>query len=140
MAHLMHLMSSGGYYGQRTCHQLGELWGVSWQTVCQDAAEAGRFLRLDPAERDARRQEMMAWFSQVAQQALSERSKVTGLPDFKAALEAMRLCGIYQGISDRVAEADNASNVPKAPVKIEIVKSNTMPTPSKDEPGADGKD
>jgi len=117
----MKLMSSGGYYGRNTCFDLAEEWGIHWTTVRDDAAEAGRFLQLTPEEKEQRRAELSGWASKVAELALNTPNVITGLPDYRAALEANRLCAIWQGISDKVEADLNSSNGPKEPVKIEIV-------------------
>ncbi len=123
----MQLMANGGYYGHTTCHQLAADWHVSWQTVAQDAAEAGRFLRLDPEFRAQKQAELAGWAADLAKRILSQPSKITGLPDWKSALEARRLEGLWSGIADRVVETDNAGNVPKGPVTITVVKSTSVP-------------
>lgn len=118
--HLMRLMSSGEYYGYNTCYRLVEEWGVSFHSLKQDVAEAGRFLRLPPEEREQRRAELSAWAMKVAEMALTSPNLVTGLPDYKAALEANRLAAIWQGISDRVEPGvDEAGK--REPVQIQVI-------------------
>lgn len=119
VAHLRKIMANGEYYGINTCMELSELWGISINTVKDDASEAGRMLKVSPEEVKARKTEMAAWFLNLGKTALRERSKVTNLPDYKAAAEAMRLYGIYSGIADKVAEEQGTKVF--APMKIEIV-------------------
>jgi len=68
----------------------------------------------------AAKAQMAAWFQSVATLALSTPNNVTGLPDYRAANEAMTKYGIYSGISDRVEPGvDEAGK--REPVKIQVV-------------------
>lgn len=123
--HIAKLMANGEYFGLITCHKLSEAWGVHFGTVKQDAGEAGRYLRIDPGERAQVKAEMAATVARIGEMALNKRNKVTGLPDYKSALEAIRLYGIWTGVSDRVElEAVDAN---KGPMKIEISYAKDEP-------------
>src|SRR5258705_13232770 len=124
--HIARLMANGEYFGMITCHKLADTWGLSIQSLRDDSAEAGRYLKRDPKERAQVQAEMAATVARIGEMALNKRNKVTGLPDYKSALEAIRLYGIWTGVSDRVElEAVDAN---KGPMKIEISYAKDEPS------------
>ena len=112
------MMVTGRWFGLETHIELSKAWHVSVVAIRLYSMEAGHLLEVPPEELVALRQASKGFFSSIARRASEERSSVTGLPDWRNAIEARRLADKYGGYdADQVSSA--AATV--APPRIEIV-------------------
>ncbi len=95
---IVHLMARGEWYGNGSLHELSEAWAVSFETVKKQSATASLFLEIDSAELARERQIHMAFAERIRREALEQRSKITGLPDFASALKANEQAAKFKGI------------------------------------------
>jgi hypothetical protein len=72
------LMADNRWVTGVTGRQLAKEWGCSYDTLRQDAAEASRFFKLDPQEREARQ---ARWHAKIesAQQAAMQMGRLEAL-------------------------------------------------------------
>lgn len=77
---------------------LATIWGVSVSSVKGYAAEAHRVVAIDPDEREQLRAEIAKKMKAIGEDAATLTSKVTGLPDFQAALKALNDYAKFAGI------------------------------------------
>jgi len=126
--HIAKLMASGDWMMNRLQRRdLAEEWGVTVDAIHSYAAEAHRVLALAPEEREHLRTIQAARFAAIADRARTTLNVITGMPDFRAEIDAVKLYGEYSGL--KVGE-DGAARVP---TKIEIVHA---PEPNEDRPVA----
>lgn len=114
----------GAGFAERS--RIAAVWGVSESRVKQLAAEASRSLRVDPATLDMLKAQHAAFAGFVMREAISRKSKVSGLPDFKAALEANRDAAKFAGIELEPKDADGADGVA---LRV-VLTDETTPTPA----------
>lgn len=131
--YLLELMSSGGYYGHKTCFELADKWNLSWDTIRQDANIAGLMLKLGPDEIPAAKVQMAEWYRSLAEKVLECPSNITGQPEWRSAIEAMRLFGAYSGIYDKAIEDAADPSIAREPIKIEIITVAKTKPPKPDE-------
>jgi hypothetical protein len=110
---------------------LADAWGVADATVRGYSAVAHKMVALDPDMRAQLRDELAARMDEIAERARATRNAMTGMPDFRAEIEAVKLRGEYLGV--RVEEDDSAKPTTQ-PVRIEVVLPGKA---TKDEPEAD---
>lgn len=121
------LMSTGRYRTRMTIRALMKVWAIGEDSLEQDSAEASRRLITPPEQLDALRSKLSATINHILTQAMTMPSKVTGLPDYNAALKAAELYGRYSG-----AEVKVQGDVSNGPVEVRIITS-ASPKPPKDE-------
>ena len=123
--YLIRLLATGNYYSRATCLALGEEWNLDWRTVKNDACEAARRLRFDPAELEAERQKLAQFCEQMRGKAANERNLQTGLSDVRAALEAAQLEARFKGIElDEPLQGENLA------LRIVVVAEPETPPPA----------
>lgn len=78
--------------------RLGKVWGVAESTVKNYSAEAHRMLKLDPEEIAQLKLSLASRFRAIAEHALDNVSKISGLPDYRSAHDAYKTYGQFAGI------------------------------------------
>lgn len=121
------LMSKGRYRSRMTIRALMKVWGLGEDSLEHDASEASRKLATPPEKLEALRTRLASTVEHILTEAMTRPSKVTGLPDYNAALKAAELYGRYSGAEIKVE--GNASN---GPVEVRIITS-AIPKPTKGE-------
>jgi len=105
--HIARLMASGKWRSRVTELELMDAWGVKLPLVRGDADEASRLLRMDPKELESLRESNRAFLERLQHDALERRSTVTGLPDYRSALEATKMTYEYVlGVNPRRQSSD----------------------------------
>ena len=103
--------------------ELARAWGCSESSIRNYSAEASRNLRADEGERDYLRIKNARRMRRIAKKAERTPSDVTGLPDWRAAIDAWDRYGRYLGLEpggeDGVA--------PAAPPQIVIEYADERP-------------
>lgn len=93
-------MSDGdwlGGYGMRL--SIARTWGISEGRIKQLAAEASRSLHLSPEDLAAEQLKLAAFCERIMRESVERSNFVTGLPDWRAALEAARDVAKFKGIN-----------------------------------------
>ena len=104
------LMSAGEWLMKRSQRRdLAAKWGVQVSTVRDYATDAHRLLAYDPDERAQFQDALMARMLEIAERAKTTISTMSGMPDFRAEIDAIRLAGEYFGIKagDAYPSKDN---------------------------------
>lgn len=105
--HIARIMAAGKWKTRITELELMDQWGVKLSLVRSDADEASRLLKMDQKELDALREQNRTFLERLAHDAIERRSTVTGLPDYKAALEATRMTYEYVlGVNPRKQQVE----------------------------------
>jgi hypothetical protein len=97
--------------------KLRERWGITEETLKKDAAEASRLLAFDKDELEALRAANVKTFLRIAKDAEARQNAVTGLPDYRSAIEALSRAAEYAGLK-LDTEADDK---PAGGATIEVV-------------------
>ena len=92
------VMAHGEWYGYPTHNELAEAWGCAVQTIRQYSAEAHRWLTLDAQALIELRTALALYCARIQREASEKRNKQTGLPDYRAALQAAELVAKFNGI------------------------------------------
>lgn len=122
------LMATGRYRSRMTIRALMKVWAIGEDSLEADSSEASRRLITPPEQLDALRSKLSATINHILVEAMTKPSKVTGLPDFNAALKAAELYGRYSGAEVKVDTS--ASN---GPVEVRIITSAKPIPPKGDE-------
>lgn len=123
------LMARGRYRSRMTIRALMKVWGIGEDTLKQDVSEASRKLITPPEELEELRTRLASTVEYILVQSMTMPSKVTGLPDYNAALKAVELYGRYSRADVKV-EGD----VSTGPVEVRIITSATSkPTKGEDQ-------
>jgi hypothetical protein len=115
-------MARGLWFAVPTHIELSQAWKVTVEAIRSYAMEASHLLEVDHAELAAMRLASAYFFSRIAKRAERERSKATGLPDWRSAMEARQLADRHAGL-----DIDKAVAASTAPTKIEIVMLDAPP-------------
>ena len=121
------LMASGRYRSRMTIRALMKVWAIGEKSLEQDSAEASRRLITPPEKLDALRAELASTVKHIFYEAMTRPSKVTGLPDYNAALKASELYGRYSG-AELKFDGEAKGN---QPVEIKIITSTGKSTTTK---------
>lgn len=117
-------MVLGRWDGYISRAPLAKAWALTDSRVQQIATEAHRLVAYDPQQREEKRMALAAFVAQQRERAAAMKNRITGLPDFAAALKAAELEAKFVGIEfeeqvvrDEVAmrivvEADDAPAAP----------------------------
>lgn len=89
--YIANLMASGQYRTRLTEQELCARWGISSCVYRQHAAEASRWLKLDPAEIEDLRTRNVMTLERLVHDALERKNTMTGLPDYRSVNDAIRL-------------------------------------------------
>lgn len=89
------IMAEGKWRTRVTEIELMQEWGVKLHLVRRDAEEASRLLRFDPKELDSLRDQQQKFLERLQHDAIERKNTVTGLPDYKSALEATKMTYEY---------------------------------------------
>ena len=98
--HIARLMASGRYRFLETRLELAAAWGLTEGAIRSHAAEASRLLVIPPEELEQLRATAAGTFTRIARKAERMRNQVTGLPDWRSAIEANELSFRYRGLVD----------------------------------------
>jgi hypothetical protein len=114
------LMADDVWDTRKHQRELSAAWGVERNTVRRLAAEAHRLLAFDPAKRQQLREQIARRMEALYELARTTKSRVTGLPDTRSAIEALEKYGVYAGIN---------VDEPMQPTKQQrpIIKIMTLP-------------
>ena len=88
-------MATGAYSGYPTRLLLSETWGVTDSAIRKYAAEAHRAVGADSEEKKWLQASMAALCQDVRRRAATTFSTATGMPDFKAELDAIELAAEF---------------------------------------------
>lgn len=94
------LMAKGEWWGAQTRRELAAEWGVSDERVRQIAAEAHRLVALKPEDREELRTTLASRMRGIADRASRMTHNISGLPDFRSEIEALRELKMLGGIVD----------------------------------------
>lgn len=134
--YLADLMVRGLYVTRRTSRELGEVWGLSYRTIENDASDASRLIRIGPEKRDDWRAQQQAYCAALREEARRTASTITGMPDFGAVAKFVELEAKFAGVD--LTESEAAA---REPLEIRIVDADDDDTPSPPSTGgAEGSD
>jgi len=102
-------MQEGQYFTGITPRELGEMWGLHWHTVENDACEASRIVRIGPEKRDEYRNNARLRLEGMIRKAV-EQSDFHGYAKLEEL--SLKLAGI---------RFDDAPMLPREPIRITIV-------------------
>lgn len=92
------LMSENRYHSFSTVRALATKWGLAMDTINKDAATASRLLRIPPERLEELRSRLAVTFERIAVDALRTPNLVTGVPDWRSAIEAFEKFGKFAGL------------------------------------------
>lgn len=110
--HICELMSRNQYEGWLTVSELMRKWDLSRDTVQRYSDTASRQLKTPPERRDALRSQLAASFQGIAREAIRSVNRVTGQPDLKNAMEALKLYAEYSGVAPTAEELGQVDTKP----------------------------
>jgi len=115
-------MAVGDWLGGYTMRvQIAAAWGLSEERIKQLAAEASRALQLSPEELAEQKQVHAAYCERIMMQAAAIPNQVTGLPDWRAALEAGRDAAKFKGIDFEGPKRVELTGKGGAPIQAPVI-------------------
>jgi hypothetical protein len=130
------MMASGAWISSYTAIvELASVWGVHDAHVRKMSAEAHRRVALGDEERKQLQLTLMGTCLEVLQTARDSKNEVTGLPDFRAILEACEKVALFAGV--KLGGAERGSSMPQR-IEFSFADKDNETDPAK--PPADGGD
>jgi hypothetical protein len=124
--HIAQLMARGEWLNSysRRC-ELAASWGVTESAIKHYSAEAHRLLAFDPDERDELRTTLANRMLNIAEDAFARQNEVTGLPDYRSAIQALELFAKFASITPTEA----AATLALPPTITVVCKPDDSPEP-----------
>lgn len=97
IAHIANLMVTMQWQGGISVNALAQEWGISPSRVSNLSGDASRLIRVDPIYRERLRATLAHQMSDIVRDASARKSTVTGMPDYRARIEATEKMGKYLG-------------------------------------------
>lgn len=91
-------IANGSWAGYLSRVELAMRWGMTQGSIGQYAAQAHQMILADPEKLEQRRIEHALFCENLSREILERPNRLTGLPDWSAAIKARELAGRYEGI------------------------------------------
>lgn len=142
--HIAGMMARGEWMkGRMYRRELAQMWGVTDAAIRAYSSEAHRLVCVDPEEREHLRTTLAMRMHDIADRARVTLNEITGMPDFRAEMDALKLYAEYSGAGGEQSVADGGARephtieivYPEAPDPTERPASESAPA---DPPGSEG--
>jgi hypothetical protein len=121
-------MSRGEWLGGYAMRlEIAQAWGISENRVRDLSATASLLLRKTPDQLEALRLENEAFFARIKREAVAKRNKITGLPDYMAAMKAAENEAKFAGLDVDAKNGDDGPDMLALRVELTGHVSTELP-------------